>query len=253
MRNDLIAFAQTADASLTAFPTLEVSAARFRFIAVAERWIEARHSLLKHDLAIAPNHGVAHIVFCGLQVPLRHRLSSPEYITDLADAFERSKNAWECIVSCGLTLHPAVRALQDRVVRPADLLRKCSAKLRLILYHADGMTLHCPLGEPVVPDDALDDDSDNDGHDGGDDGGDGGGGAGPCIVGHDSYGGPSGSNGGGQPAEPGPSPPPPKPPPLPPPPPRSAGSSGCALHDSLWCKAALAHLKVLEKVRKAPE
>ena len=139
--------------SLETSPSLEALVARFRFIAVAERWIEARHFLMKHHLAIAPHHGVAHIAFCGSQAPLRHRLNTPEYISQLAEAFTHSKNALECIVSCGLTRHPEAQAIHDRVINQKDVLRKHSPKLRLILYHADGMTLHNPLPEPVVPGD----------------------------------------------------------------------------------------------------
>ena len=197
----------------------------------------------------APRHSAVHIAFCGCQHPVRERLESDvKYFSELAEASSKSFNAWRCIVSLGFVRHPAVQALRAELATRGDMNRRHSPMLAQILYHADSRTLHQPLLDPVVP---GNDDDDL----GGAGGGGGGGGAGATPEpGH----GPAGpgvgsgppSSGGGKES----------------PPPggpsgstkasaasRSLGSSsnGSDLHDRLWCKAALGHLKTFEAQRQA--
>ena len=90
-------------------PWLELLTSRFRFVAVAERWIESQHALTKKHLNNAPHAGVVHIAFSGVQRPLRERLADPYYLASLAEACELSKNPWQCLQSCGLASHPSIQ------------------------------------------------------------------------------------------------------------------------------------------------
>lgn len=139
---------------LEEFPYLEALIARFRFIAVAERWVEAQHAITKKILARAPAAGVVGIAFAGAQRPLRQRLArDPRFLESLARSAELAQNPMRCLNAAGLSRHPSVQRLAEQVVSKRDLLRKHTPELTAILYHADPFSLYAPL--PQEPEGTL--------------------------------------------------------------------------------------------------
>ena len=136
--------------ALQDLPHLEFLVARFRVIAVAERWIEARHSLTKRHLQSAPNASVVHVAFCGIQQPLRDMLrADPKFLDELAGFCPQTHNPMTCIRTCGLSLHPGIQHLAAAASHKKDLNRKERAAIVDILYHVDSSSLHAAL--PEVP------------------------------------------------------------------------------------------------------
>lgn len=129
---------------------MEILVSRCRFIAVSERWIEARHSLTKGVLKRAPHAGVVHIAYCGAQTALRQRLQrEPRFFEALSKAFAAARSPSRCLAACGMENHPAVVQLRTEY---SDLNKKCSDKLSNILYHVDAGSLHGQLpceGDPA--------------------------------------------------------------------------------------------------------
>jgi hypothetical protein len=143
--------------ALEDMPCLLSWAAKMKFAAVTERWIESLHAQTKRMLATAPHATMLHVAWHGVQLPLRSRLlQKPELINEFAAHCARCRNPAECLKAVGLWRHPAVVDLRRRVPL-RELNRSNAAALIEVLYHADAWSLHAalPKEEP----------SDDDGHD----------------------------------------------------------------------------------------
>ena len=243
--------------SLTSLPLLLKMASKFKFIPICERWIESRHALLKRHLRQCTHASAQHVAFMGCQPVLRDLLlRMPHEFNRLVLLALCTKNPLLALQAVGLHNHPAVqRALS---LHKGELSRSRRPWVVELLYHVDKETLFqsLPVDLGFVPND--DDD--------GDDGADGSqpppgshskAMSGPAPVADFTSPGPdsrprpapgAGGSGGGSRSSStdvvghveatavvgaGPQTQPDKP----------AASNGGILHDRLWCKYAVLHLR----------
>ena len=221
--------------ALDALPLLRRVAAKYKFVAVSERWVESRHALIKRNLRKATHVSAQHVAFSGCQHMLRelllHRTHGFSQLVALC-GFTRSPG--HALQAVNLHFHPSVRGIL-RVDR-SQLARKYRPWVVELLYHADRETLYQGLPQ-----------------DGGyiaDDGGDAPGGSGPTglkdapsLCGSAEA--PAEDGGSVQGGHRGP------------PPPATGGltpdSKGGILHDSLWCKYAVEHLRQFLDQKQQPD
>ena len=98
------------DAELSELPLLERMCGRFKFTAVAERWTEARHALLRKSTTKAPNHSVVHIAFDGVQPVTREMMKSDvAAVARLAELCSENKTPLEAVRSAGFMGHQTVK------------------------------------------------------------------------------------------------------------------------------------------------
>jgi hypothetical protein len=147
---------------LAELPLLLLLVARFKFISVVERWVEALHALTKKLLKKAPNASAVHVAYMGLQPVLRDRLAAePMLMHDLSERACTLTTPFACIQASGLSRHPSVKRITDAVATFRDVNRKHRRDLTDILLHVDSHSLHAALPD-VPPDDEDDDDDDDD-------------------------------------------------------------------------------------------
>ena len=85
--------------------------ALFRFIPVVERWIEARHAQMHHNIVRARHAGLVHLGFHSALPMIRARLEQdPSFITNLANHLDKVSNAAMMVLQFGLWFHPTIQA-----------------------------------------------------------------------------------------------------------------------------------------------
>ena len=87
----LVLFISGAD--LLSLPTLALWAAKFRFVAIAERWIEGRHAIIKQLLAGLHAASMQHIAFAGA-LPTLHKMITdhPRGLDTFAEYFAQTRH-----------------------------------------------------------------------------------------------------------------------------------------------------------------
>ncbi len=137
---------------LSDFDLLERMCARFRFIAVAERWVEGRHAQAKAHLRAVRNASAVHTAFMGVVSPLETLLThQPERLHELARQCMTVRNASLALKSMGLATHPAFLELQRELAHElGELNRFVRPWLVELIYHVDCDTLYQDL-RPAMP------------------------------------------------------------------------------------------------------
>ena len=249
--------------SLASLPLLSRIAAKWKFVPICERWIESRHALVKRQLKKATHVSAQHVAFAGCQPMLRELLlRKPSEFNELVTLCSFTKTPAKALEAVGLHHHPGVRDLFkfDR----SKLSRKYRPWVVELLYHVDRETLFQALPQDggYVPDNpgnggdgpgnsgrpkgcslqllprALEDVGNMNAAEGGaggaGDGGNSGDGA-SAFASHSVQAVPA-SDGAGTAS--GSAPP---------------SSEGGILHDSLWCKYAVDHLRHVLEEKEQPK
>ena len=210
--------------TLPHLPLLRCTAAKYKFVSICERWIESRHALVKRQLRKATHVSAQHVAFAGCQPMLRELLlQKPLELNQLISMCQLTRSPLLALKSVNLHYHPVVRRLM--LSERARLGKKYRPWVVELL---DRETLFQPLpmdGGYVGHDDHNGDD---------DDGGDQDGGHPPDNSREELA--PSGPVGSDSAPESGPQPGSSTHD-------ASSSSSGGILHDALWCKYAVEHLR----------
>ena len=211
-------------------------AAKYKFVSVCERWIESRHALLGRHLRKATHVSAQHVAFSGCQHVLRELLlHKPHELNQLVQLCDFTRSPGSALQAVNLHYHPSVRRimLEDR----SQLARKYRPWVVELLYHVDRKTLfqNLPANGGYV----------------GDDGSNGPDSQGPAalkdvatpsvpaaVEGSSSMRSPSGSPGPPGPAGGASS---------------STDSQGGILHDALWCKYAVEHMRHVLEEKQQPD
>ena len=92
---------------LCELPLLHRMAARFKFVIIAERWVESLHAHLKTSLQGAPHHGVCHVASMACLESLEEALSvDPHCLKMFVNhrlAVRNPRAGWEAWVSSSTT------------------------------------------------------------------------------------------------------------------------------------------------------
>jgi hypothetical protein len=143
----LLAF--SAGEALAGLPLLERMCGRWKFAMVAERWIESRHALLKRSLRNCAHASALHVVFLGIQPMLRRLLAEqPAALQELSKFCRENRMPVQALQSAGFYNHPVVAEL--RLTRSVRCLnRSFSASIVELMYHVDSATLFQPLPDSL--------------------------------------------------------------------------------------------------------
>jgi hypothetical protein len=136
---------------LDELPLLLRMAARFLFVMVSERWVEALHAANKFLFGSARNAGPVHIAFHGVRERLESHIASPKSFRNIASILPNVRSPSNCLMKMGFTQHPTVlRLVRDFSV--THLNRKGRKEVIRLLYHLDNSTLHQDLPDVDGPD-----------------------------------------------------------------------------------------------------
>ena len=136
-------------ASLQSCPSLQMVAAKLRFVSVVERRVEGLHAQvhmhLKHHVSLV--HINFHCILPQLHILLNEQ---PTALQDLARHFQVARNLPLALSKLGLDHHPSIVELQHRWRDPhrsqAESLLKRNGVLPVI-FHVDGPTLFQDLSQ----------------------------------------------------------------------------------------------------------
>ena len=139
--------------TLPNFGILMQYAAMFRFVRVAERWVESLHVTGTRLFKMSANAGAVHLCFHSALRPLRQTLvANPKIIADLSAKCDSVRHIVSQLRSVGLWEHPSVSSLLTRIAGARSLHRQHRASLLKVLYHIDDATLQrafiTPMPEP---------------------------------------------------------------------------------------------------------
>ena len=138
--------------TLPNFRILMQYAAMFRFVRVAERWVESLHVTGTRLFKMSPNAGAAHLCFHSALRPLRQMLAAnPKSIADLSAKCDSVRHIVSQLRSVGLWEHPSVSSLLTQISGERSLHRKHRSSLLKVLYHTDDATLQQALSTPPMP------------------------------------------------------------------------------------------------------
>lgn len=143
LRADLQRFANH-EAHLSELPRLMQAVAAFRFVPIAERWVESLHASAKKHLLTAPHYSPVHLAWKSIQTRLRHTFSdqAAAKVTRFAGLCNEVKNPLRALKRMGFWRHPGV---QSRLQSELGSVRGFSRHLRpwavQLLYHADMATI----------------------------------------------------------------------------------------------------------------
>ena len=123
--------------------------ARFTFVAVSERWIEARHSLTNRALCGARHGGVVFLAFTVLYPTLVSLLKAEGALEEFSSYSHKVRNALFCIEQMGLSWHPRVQQLVEESGNQflGGANRQHRAELIRIIYHLDSFSLFRRAGK----------------------------------------------------------------------------------------------------------
>ena len=134
-------------------PTLTAWAGKFKFVPVAERWVEGLHAATKRSVRAAPHAGPAHIAFEFVSPHLRTWLrESPERLAVLAKHCRCAANPLKMCDAAGLKHHPGIEALlvlssSGKKKTLPDSARKQVVR---ILFHCDPASHFRPLPQSLL-------------------------------------------------------------------------------------------------------
>ena len=142
---------------LSNLPLLQSYAAKFKFVPVSERWVESRHALIKRHLRKCTHASALHVAFMSCQSLLRDIFQNmPHEFERLVLFCELTKSPLQALQSVRLHWHPQVqRVLQTN---RAQLGRSYRPWVIELLYHVDWATLFqdLPSDGGFVPDNSDD-------------------------------------------------------------------------------------------------
>ena len=124
-------------------PSLMKYLARWKFIMIAERFIEGCHAALKKHMRSAPHHGPAFVAWSTVSGVVAETLavSDPHQILrPFAEACQHVRNPLLAAKALGFEHHPVVKELV-RQLTPAGANRSGAQSIKEVIYHCDGPTL----------------------------------------------------------------------------------------------------------------
>ena len=153
VRRQLEAFIEASEDIDVGFcPLLVEWAARFKFIMVSERWIEAQHSITNKLLSNARHGGVANLAFAAVFGVLTELLKDPKIMEDMMQHSASVRNPRLAFEAMGLQWHPGVLELLSRKPKNCS---KCRPDVIKILYHCDNLSMFSDGPAGAIGDDAA--------------------------------------------------------------------------------------------------
>ena len=142
-------------ARLDALPFLQSWVARLRFPPATERWVDARHSLLKQPLAHASHFTAAYVALKGATPFMRDVLNhSPDMLATLAMHCSETRKPRLVVANMGMRGHPTLQRLAAADGNSQSLFhRKWRKDVLQVICHCDDTTLYTHLPDAPAADD----------------------------------------------------------------------------------------------------